>query len=100
MAITETIFAGRDNTFSLRLTRGGVPENLMAVNGYALHIGEFPPFTDRELFIEKEDGIVEINIAPLLTLEHVGSFKSHLVTYDPINNNGVRWPDFKLKVKA
>lgn len=98
--IIETIFAGRANTFSLRLTRGGVAENLMAVNGYALYVGTLPPFTDRDLFIEKDDGIVEINIAPLLTQEQVGTYKAYLVTFDPVNTSGVRWPDFKLKVKA
>lgn len=98
--IVETVFAGRDNTFSLRLTRGGVPENLMAVNRYELHVGDLPVFTDRSYFVEKEDGIVEITIAPHLTADQVGSYRAHLVTFDPVNINGVRWPDFKLKVKA
>jgi hypothetical protein len=98
--IVETIYAGRDNTFSLRLIRGGVPENLMAVNKYLLFISDTIQFTDRKYFIEKEDGVVEIDIAPDLTPEMVGSYKAHLLTYDPVNVNGVRWPDFKLKIKA
>ena len=28
-----------------------------------------------------------------------GSYRAHLVTFDPVNTNGVRWPEFKLKVK-
>ena len=36
--IVETIYAGRDNTFSLRLIRGGVPEQLQSVRSYDLVI--------------------------------------------------------------
>ena len=36
--IVETIYAGRDNTFSLRLIRGGVTEQLQAIRSYDLVI--------------------------------------------------------------
>jgi hypothetical protein len=72
---------------------------MMAITGYALHVGKFPPITTREFFVEKEDGIVEINIAPGLTKDYVGSHKAYLVTYDPVNADGVRWPDFKLRIR-
>lgn len=98
--ITETIFAGRSNTFSLRLTRGGVPENLMAVNKYELIIDGLRTIDNQALFIEKDDGIVEMDIADNMTAADVGSYRAYLVTYDPVNDTGVRWPTFKLKIKG
>ncbi len=97
--ITETIYAGRSNTFSLRLTRGGVPENLMAVNKYELVIEGLRTIDNQSLFIEKDDGIVEVDIGDVITAEEVGNYRSHMVTYDPVNDTGIRWPTFKLKVK-
>jgi hypothetical protein len=98
--ITETIYAGRSNTFSLRLTRGGVPENLMAINRYELVIEGLRSIDNQSLFVEKGDGIVEIDIGNTLLSPEVGSYRAHLVTFDPVNTTGVRWPTFKLKVKA
>jgi hypothetical protein len=98
--IVETIYQGRDNTFSLRLTRGGAAENLMAVNKYEFVIEGLRTITDQSLFVEKQDGIVEISIGMTFSPTEVGSYKCHLVTFDPINKDGVRWPDMKLKVKA
>lgn len=97
--ITEIVYAGRDNTFSLRLIRGSEAVNLMAVQGYALVIDGLRTFSDRVLFAEKPDGIVEIRIGKLLSAEEAGSYRAHLVTFDPVNTQGVRWPDFKLKIK-
>ena len=34
--ITETIYAGRNNTFSLQLIRAGEPINLLSITGYQL----------------------------------------------------------------
>jgi hypothetical protein len=98
--ITETIYAGRSNTFSLRLTRGGVPENLMAVNRYELVIEGLRTIDNQSLFIEKDDGIVEMDIGDVLLPVEASSYRAHLVTFDPVNATGVRWPTFKLKVKA
>jgi hypothetical protein len=97
--IVETIYHGRDNTFSLRLTRGGVAEQLMAINKYELVITDLKVIDNQLLFVEKTDGIVEIDIGRDFIEEEVGSYRAHLVTYDPVNQSGVRWPDFKLKVK-
>jgi hypothetical protein len=106
--ITETIFAGRNNTFSLQLVRAGEPINLLSVTGYELVLSEGDPdirFTDLDvansnagLFLEKENGIVEITIGDDLTADQKGRYKAYLVTYDPINTLGVRWPPFTLKV--
>jgi hypothetical protein len=98
--LTETVYAGRSNTFSLRLTRGGVPENLMAVNKYELIIEGLRTIDNQSLFIEKDDGIVEMDVADDMTADDVGSYRAHLVTYDPVNHTGVRWPTFKLKIKG
>ena len=97
--IIETIFQGRDNTFSLRLTRAGVAENLMAVNRYEFVIEGLRTITDQSVFVEKPDGVIEINIGNTFSPTEVGTFKCHLVTFDPVNANGVRWPTMKLKVK-
>ena len=103
--ITETIFAGRNNTFSLQLVRGGQPINLLSITGYELVLSEDPDlrFTDlhdqTDMFTEKADGIVEINVGALLTRDNLGRYKAYLITYDPINTNGVRWPPFTLKVQ-
>jgi hypothetical protein len=98
--IIETLFAGRNNTFSLQLVRGGEFVNLLAITGYSLVLSNGRSFTDAGIFTEKDDGVVEINIGPLLTSADVGSHISYLVTTDPVNVVGVRWPNFKLKVKA
>lgn len=98
--IIETLFAGRNNTFSLQLVRGGEFVNLMVITGYSLVLSNGRSFTDAGIFTEKADGVVEIDIGPLLTPADVGSHVSYLVTFDPINTDGVRWPNFKLKVKA
>jgi hypothetical protein len=105
--ITETIFAGRNNTFSLQLVRGGEAVNLLSITGYELVLSEDPDLRfqdvnqstfDEGIFIEKGNGVVEINIGTRLTEDNVGKYKAYLVTYDPVNLNGVRWPPFYLKV--
>lgn len=106
-SITETIFAGRNNTFSLQLVRAGEPINLLSITGYELVLSEEPllKFTDLDvansdagLFVEKDNGIVEITIGDDLTPDQKGRYKAYLVTYDPVNTLGVRWPPFTLKV--
>lgn len=97
--VVETVYAGRNNTFSLQLFRGSEAVNLMAVQSYKLVIEDLKSFDDRSLFTEKPDGIVEIRIGHLLNDDDAGSYRAHLVTFDPVNTQGVRWPDFKLKIK-
>ncbi len=96
--VIETLYAGRDNTFSLQLVRGEQPINLLGITGYSLYLSNGKVFTDAELFTEKADGIVEVSIGDLLLPTDVGSHTAYLVTFDPTNTNGVRWPNFKLKV--
>lgn len=98
--IAETLYAGRDNTFSLQLVRGESFVNLMSITGYELTLSNGRVFADPALFVEKADGIVEIAIGDLLAAADVGSHTAYLVTFDMVNVNGVRWPNFKLKVKA
>lgn len=95
--ITETIYAGRDNVFSLQLVRGGEAINLLSITGYKLYFND-RVFEDQTDFTEKANGIVEIHIGEELTEDDLGRFTAYLVTFDPINTMGVRWPDFKLKV--
>lgn len=95
--ITETIYAGRDNTFSLQLKRGGVVIPLFAITDYSLHLSDGTVLDDPTFFTEKENGIVEISIGN--SLETLGDYSTYLVTYDLINTHGVRWPTFKLKVR-
>lgn len=97
--VVETIFQGRDNTFSLRLTRAGVAENLSAVNKYEFVVGSLRTISDQAVFVEKADGVVEISIGTNFLPTEVGSYKCYLVTFDPVNTDGIRWPDMKLKVK-
>lgn len=98
--VIETLFVGRNNTFSLQLLRANVVISLMSIIGYELHLSNGRMFNDPARFIEKADGIVEIVIGDLLTDADVGAHSAYLVTFDPINHAGVRWPNFKLKVKA
>jgi hypothetical protein len=98
--VVETIYQGRANTFSLRLTRGGVAENLMSVNRCEFVIDGLRTVTDQSLFSKKPDGVVEINLGITFAPTEVGTYKCHLVTFDPINKAGIRWPDMKLKVKT
>ena len=96
--IVETLFAGRDNTFSLQLFRGEQPINLLGITRYELYLGNGRSFLDNRVFTEKSNGIVEISIGAVLTDADVGTHLSYLVTFDPTNIHGVRWPNFKLKV--
>lgn len=98
--VVETLFAGRNNTFSLQLIRGDEPITLLSVTGYALHLSNGRVFDDMDRFVEKENGVVEIAIGDLLTAADVGSHTAHLITFDLVNTHGVRWPNFKIKVKA
>lgn len=98
--VVETLFIGRNNTFSLQLYRGDEPINLLAITGYELRLSDGSIFNDPAIFVEKDDGVVEIDIGELLTENHVGVHQAYLVTFDPVNTNGVRWPNFKLKVKS
>ncbi|SEQ20313.1 hypothetical protein [Giesbergeria anulus] len=98
--VIETLFAGRNNTFSLQLVRGGEPVNLLAITSYSLHLSNGRVFDDQARFTEKANGVIEVSIGDLLAQDDVGSHKAHIVTTDPINTAGVRWPDFKLKVRA
>lgn len=96
--VVETLYIGRNNTFSLQLLRAGDPVNLMSVTTYELHLPGVEVFGNQDLFLEKDDGVVEISIGNLLTEDHLGNHRAYLVTFDPVNNQGVRWPNFKLKV--
>lgn len=98
MAVIETLYAGRDNTFSLQLVRGEQSVNLMSISGYSLILSNGRVFDDQDRFTEKEDGIVEISIGDLLLAADVGTHTAYLVTFDLVNVHGVRWPNFKLKV--
>lgn len=102
--IIETIFAGRNNTFSLQLVRGGQVINLLSVTGYELTLSNGRVFSStvaepNNYFVEKDDGIVEINIGAALTEDDKGRHTASLVTFDPVNESGVQWPSFKLQVK-
>ena len=96
--VVETLYIGRNNTFSLQLVRGTEPITLLAITGYELHLSNGASFTEPSLFTEKADGVVEISIGSLLTEADLGTHKAYLVTFDPVNTQGVRWPNFKLKV--
>ena len=98
--LVETLYVGRNNVFSLRLMRDGEPISLLAILGYSLHLSNGRVFADQERFVEKPGGVVEIAVGDLLTEADVGSHRAYLVTTDPVNTAGVRWPDFKLKVRA
>lgn len=98
--VIETLFVGRNNSFSLQLRRGDEAINLLSITGYELYLSNGLMFSDFGRFTEKPDGIVEIAIGDLLTSSDVGSHTAHLVTFDPVNVAGVRWPNFKIKVKA
>lgn len=103
--ITETIYAGRDNTFSLQLVRGGEPINLLAITGYELVLDEESGLIFKDLnltsgiFLEKPNGIVEISVGENISEDQTGRYQAYLITYDPINIHGVVWPKFILKVK-
>lgn len=98
--VIETIFVGRNNTFSLQLLRKDEPITLLSITGYELHLSNGRSFIDQECFVEKDEGILEIAIGEQLTVDDLGTHITHLVTFDPVNTSGVRWPNFKLKVKA
>ncbi len=98
--VIETLYVGRNNTFSLQLLRDGEPILLMAITGYTLFLSNGRSFDDPNRFIEKDGGIVEVAIGDLLLPTDIGSHTAYLVTFDPVNSNGVRWPNFKLKVRA
>ena len=100
--IVETIFAGRDNTFSLKLVRGGEVVNLLAITGYSLTLSNGKVITsiiNPDSFKEKPNGIVEISVGNLLTDDDLGTQTAYLITFDPVNVHGVQWPNFKLKVR-
>lgn len=98
MAVIETLYAGRDNTFSLQLVRGEQPVNLMSITRYSLILSNGRVFDEQERFTEKENGVVEISIGDLLLAADIGTQTAYLVTFDSVNVHGVRWPNFKLKV--
>ena len=96
--IVETLFVGRNNSFSLQLFRASEAIDLMFISRYELYLSNGRVFNDPDLFTEKLKGIVEINIGNLLTEDDLGTHVAYLVTFDPVNSDGVRWPNFKLKV--
>ena len=98
--VIETLFVGRNNTFSLQLLRAEEAINLMAISFYELHLSNGKMFSDPGCFTEKDNGVVEIAIGSLLTSADIGTQTAYLITFDPINTAGVRWPSFKIKVKA
>lgn len=97
--IVETIYAGRNNTFSLQLVRGGEPVNLLGFTGYTLFLSDTLSFSDPAHFTEKADGVIEIAVGETLTDADRGSYSAYLVSFDPVNTEGVRWPKFKLRVR-
>lgn len=102
--IVEQIFAGRNNTFSLQLFRGEEAISLLAITGYELVLSNgttFTSITNPEAFTEKTDGVVEISVGHLLDPlddNDLGTHTAYLITFDVTNDEGVRWPKFKLKV--
>lgn len=95
----ETIYAGNDNTFSLQFLRDGIPVSTLSFTGYALHISDTQVFDNPLYFTPKAEGIVEISIGRELTDFDIGKHSAYMVTIDPVNTQGVRWPDFTLWVK-
>jgi len=102
--IEFTTYIGRDNSFSIKIWRGDTLETasplpLVAVTRWILVLRDGSQLDDPEIFIPKyEDNILEVNAGPWLTLKDYGPHKAHLVAYTLENDDGVRLPDFKLKV--
>jgi len=97
--IVETIYVGKDNTFSLQFLRDGVPVSTLSFTGYELHFTDGRVFSDPAYFNPKSEGIVEISVGQTMTALDIGKHTAHMVTLDPENTQGVRWPDFTLWVK-
>ena len=102
--IQFTTYIGRDNSFSIKVWRGETMESaeplpLAAVTKWQLVLRGGEVLEDQAMFISKfNQNILEINAGPWLTMNHYGSHKAHLVAYTFENDDGVRLPDFKLKV--
>lgn len=97
--IVETIYAGKDNTFSLQFLRDNVIVSTLSFTGYELHWTDGRVFSNPAYFIAKAEGIVEIAIGQAMTDLDIGKHTAYMVTIDPENTQGVRWPDFTLWVK-
>lgn len=102
--IEFTTYIGRDNTFSVKIWRGDAfetanPLPLATVTRWVLVLRDGTKLEDPEMFIAKyEDNILEVNAGPWLEDKDYGPHKAHLVAYTIENDDGVRLPDFKLKV--
>ncbi|WP_067097949.1 hypothetical protein [Marinomonas atlantica] len=102
--IEFTTYIGRDNSFSLKVWRGEAQQSasplpLAAVTRWELVLRGGEVLDDQAIFVPKFDqNILEINAGPWLTEDHYGSHRAHLVAYTFENDDGVRLPDFKLKV--
>ncbi|KXS55180.1 MAG: hypothetical protein AWU57_435 [Marinobacter sp. T13-3] len=102
--IEFTTYIGRDNSFSVKVWRGATLEEadalpLAAVTRWALVLRDGSVLDEQEMFIPKyEDNILEINAGPWLEAKDYGPHRAHLVAYTFENDDGVRLPDFKLKV--
>ena|ERR1700741_3186091 len=97
--LVETIYAGKNNTFSLQFLRDGVLVTTLSFTGYELHLADGQVFSDPAYFNPKAEGIVEISVGQAMTEPDIGKHTAYLVTFDPVNTQGVRWPDFTLWVK-
>lgn len=101
-----TTYIGRDNSFSLKVWRGetqasATPLPLAAVTKWELVLRGGEVLSDQAMFVPKfEQNILEINAGPWLTEDHYGKHRAHLVAYTFENDDGVRLPDFNLKVLA
>lgn len=99
-------YIGRDNSFSVKIWRGETQESasplpLAAVTRWELVLRGGEILDDQAMFIPKFDqNILELNAGPWLTMDHYGAHKAHLVAYTFENDDGVRLPDFKLKVAS
>lgn len=102
--IEFTTYIGRDNSFSMKIWRGETfeaanPLPLAAVTRWVLVLRDGTHLDEQAMFIPKyEENILEINAGPWLEMKDFGSHKAHLVAYTFENDDGVRLPDFKLKV--
>lgn len=103
--ITETVYRGRDNEFSLELEANGSAQDISALTRATLEFADekFDSNIDSTYFdwtTSGSSGQLDVDIGTSNKLKNIdpGTYRAKLTIYDATYPNGLVWGHFMLKV--
>ena len=102
----ETVYNGRDNVIDLLLKMDGIAQDLSSITKIVLRVGNVATIENENAddWPIKWSGLgVTGKIQMKLGAQGIpagNTYSARLITYDPVNTNGIAWGSFDLTVKS